>query len=82
MVSCSGFGLPLHAQLLRLFVTTVVSLCEDVFAISQLLAHTRENDAMLALVDVFVSLTTQKVKKGQAPEDKSFPDLFVLQPKK
>ena len=24
MVSCSGFGLPLHAQLLRLFVTTGV----------------------------------------------------------
>ena len=24
MVSCSGFGLPLHAQLLRLFVTRMV----------------------------------------------------------
>ena len=24
MVSCSGFGLPLHAQLLRLFVTTSI----------------------------------------------------------
>ena len=25
MVSCSGFGLPLHAQLLRLFVTSIVA---------------------------------------------------------
>ena len=24
MVSCSGFGLPMHAQLLRLFVTTTL----------------------------------------------------------
>ena len=24
MVSCSGFGLPMHAQLLRLFVTSCV----------------------------------------------------------
>ena len=24
MVSCSGFGLPMHAQLLRLFVTTLM----------------------------------------------------------
>ena len=36
MVSCSGFGLPLHAQLLRLFVTklvyaflTIASLCNN-----------------------------------------------------
>ena len=27
MVSCSGFGLPLHAQLLRLFVTTRSPYC-------------------------------------------------------
>ena len=27
MVSCSGFGLPLHAQLLRLFVTSKLPYC-------------------------------------------------------
>ena len=27
MVSCSGFGLPMHAQLLRLFVTHLLMHC-------------------------------------------------------
>ena len=32
MVSCSGFGLPMHAQLLRLFVTLRDELCRHVQA--------------------------------------------------
>ena len=47
MVSCSGFGLPLHAQLLRLFVTRCSSyvgysyLCNKYLALNHFYAKVR-----------------------------------------